>query len=596
MDRVEYLLSSAITLKNAPLRSKKVPKTFESFAIGKKTMINVLLHEAREAFETPIEVPANPYLHSVDVDTEEPGIVDSKESVNVVRKKLPCSTINYHAVHQVPPPTLTPNETPPKLPKTLEAATAKALKQEAAALVSQEKKAKRDEERVNAKEERKRLLENETSEEKAIRIAEEKAVREEKRLKREEKKKNEVPKERVSKTVNEDVLTTEAVDKVLPASVRKRTSKMHFFENPVPHDRHLIALQHCNPNPSIAKVLTSCRPTEVFTLFHGPPGCGKTRALIEEVKRFPNARVFLTAPTNVGTANLYVKCIESGLKDVSLILPKERIPVGTPVMNVDPSARIVCSTISGRNGPFLMHESFEVVLIDEAAQTMEAWIWGLMRSDVEHVCLAGDPKQLSPHVCESGKPLNHGMSLFQRLLDADYPCTFLNVQNRMHPEISKLPNEMFYQNSLTDGPKVDTKTKQAFQFLHVNGVEKECLSSFANSTEAESVASIVEQLKADFHQVVVITPYSAQASLLMRYQMGVPIHTVDSFQGKEADAIVLCMVRTSNIGFWSDARRLNVALTRAKKKLVVVGNGESWSEYPLKELYEDAKRRKLVIK
>ena len=98
------------------------------------------------------------------------------------------------------------------------------------------------------------------------------------------------------------------------------------------------------------------------------------------------------------------------------------------------------------------------------------------------------------------------------------------------------------------------------------------------------MVELYQQFKKEFNDVIVISPYQAQCSLLKDLNKDIEIHTVDSFQGREADVVILTTVRTSNMGFWHDYRRLNVAMTRAKHVLRIVGNTDAWKNGPLKEL------------
>lgn len=602
MDRSEHLLCCALTYKNATLREKELPSTFEDIESAKTVMQEMLLHEAKESFKKQIPVPECPYLHSVDIDTDEPGIIDARDRLNVVRRKLPLPQIEYSST--------TPNITssfnlPKRFPKTLESATASACKKESTALKSEEKAAQRREERERAKIERQQLIDNETTEERVERIARETAEKEERKRIREEKKKMSDTEERPrkerkvseKKPVDEEILASVSSDQIITKTTaeRRRSDKVHFFENPVPHDRHLSALSYCNPNSEISNVLTQSTYSEKFVLIHGPPGTGKTSALLNLMTNILDTRVLICAPTNVGAANLYSRCVQTYGKDVSLILPKERIPKGTPLMNADPCSRIVCTTISGRNGAALVKESFSNILIDEAGQCLEAWIWGLMRDDVEYVAMTGDTRQLAPTVSESGKKLEHDRSLFKRLVDAKYPCTHLLTQNRMHPQICMFPNKMFYDNTLKNGSRVTKfNVDMPYEIVCVDAEEEEVGTSFVNRREALKAVEIAKDLKTKFENVIILSPYTGHCSYLLSQQSGIPIHTIDSFQGREADAVVLSIVRTNNIGFWTESSRLNVALTRARQKLVVVGNGHKWKQTPLKELMRDGTKRNII--
>jgi superfamily I DNA and/or RNA helicase len=608
MNREEHLLCCALTFKHAKTRETPLDEEFRTIEEGVRTMTDVLMHEAHHTFQKPVQVPTTPYLHSVDIDTEEPGIVAAKEKVDVVRRKLPLPRVRYDKSTVSAMTTTASTVRVPKVAKTMEKATGAAQKEEARRIKAEESRAKREEVREAAKRERKEMLDNETPEDKKERVLREKKERADKKMKRdaekaakEESRDGSEPapakKEKAVTTIDEEILASQPMDQITDRQAKKRCGKMQFFENPVPHDRHLQALQRCAPPPHIEPVLLGSVPHDSFCLINGPPGTGKTTTLLKTIQAFDHERILVCSPTNVGAANLYSKCLDMGFgKAASLVLPKERIPVGTPLLNVDPTARIVCCTISGRDGRHLVDESFSIVCVDEAGQCTEPWIWGLMRPDVQRVYLAGDTKQLPATVSESGKILAHDRSLFGRLIERGYPSKRLIVQNRMHPEIVSLPNKLFYDLELKNGelPK-SMKHTDAYEVIQVDSREEVVGTSFVNTREATVVAEQARKLQQTYENVVIIAPYTAQCSRLLAQQTGICIYTVDSFQGREADAVVLSMVRTgSDVGFWEDERRLTVALTRARKKLVIVGNTSSWTCKHLMALHKDATKRKLV--
>ena len=127
---------------------------------------------------------------------------------------------------------------------------------------------------------------------------------------------------------------------------------------------------------------------------------------------------------------------------------------------------------------------------------------------------------------------------------------------------------------------------------HVNGKEEEHNSSFYNIEEINLISQLLPNLK----NVVVITPYVSQNYMINKYGIDCVLHTVDSFQGRESDTIILSMVRTEKPGFWNDARRLLVALTRARHKLIIICNTKScaFSKSILLDLKEDALHRGLI--
>jgi superfamily I DNA and/or RNA helicase len=300
--------------------------------------------------------------------------------------------------------------------------------------------------------------------------------------------------------------------------------------------------------------------------------------LIACLTRLPG-RILLCAPTNVGAANLYERCVHHGYaSESSLSIAPDRVPPGTAVQSNDPGRRIVCATISSRSGPILDAQSFDSVLVDEAAQCMEAWIWTLLRSDVTFLALAGDVHQLPAMVSESGRALRHDRSLLERLMSQNYDnVTSLTVQNRMCPEILALTNDRFYEGRLTCGPHAPTSG--VVQIIDLEGREEADGTSYYNMMEVEAIQKICTE--EDLEKTIVICPYTAQCRRILACGIGVAVHTIDSFQGREADTVIVSFVRdgSSGIGFWSDYRRLVVALTRARRRLVlVVSNREtSWS-------------------
>ena len=239
-----------------------------------------------------------------------------------------------------------------------------------------------------------------------------------------------------------------------------------------------------------------------------------------------------------------------------------------------------------RHGRILNNIEFNTIIIDEAAQCKESWIWGLLRHRVTKLLMAGDPQQLPSLVSSNGEKLNYGRSMMERLMDLNFPSEFLNIQRRMHPDIVKFPNEQFYNNQLTTVYSGNYNIN-AFEIIDIKGIETKVGNSYKNEIEANAIIQLVNKLKLIFSDIVIIVPYKAQYKYLKKINNNLDIHTIDSFQGKEADAIILSTVRSgSNIGFWKDYRRLNVGLTRAKHVLRIIGNTNTWKsvEGPLKIL------------
>jgi len=605
MNKAEYLLNCSITYRNSEKRNDSVPNTFDSEYQGKQVMLDILMHEAKESFDKNIIQPDSLVFCPVDLQSATPGIY--KQEKEVIRKSAPFPKIIYtlstsntssskKETEKYVQPTPSVEKKPRKYPKSLEEAHVKNNKETEKKLKMEEKRALREIEKEEEKEERKRLLEEETPEQRDQRLNEQREKRKQKKQEKLEKETDETaPKKEKVKKKNEIPEDVEAAcDQVLPPPPKKLSSKTEYYECPIPHDRHMYALERCQINEKMGEVILNGEVNEFVKIIQGPPGTGKTSSLLAHLKE-KKGRVLCCATTNVGAADLYNRCVNMGLeKECSLILPSDRIPKETILMSEDPNKRVVCCTISGRNGNLLKDQQFENVFLDEAGQCMEACVWGLFRNEVEYLCMAGDIYQLPAQTSETGKALKHDRSLMQRLIENEYPFEELKVQRRMHPEISKFPNIFFYEGKLKDmSSKSDEK--EPYKFVCVEGECKEDKTSFMNKKEAEVCIEHAKKLEKVYENIVIICPYTSQCRLLLSYQTGIPIHTIDSFQGKEADCVLLSMVRTGNsIGFWSDPRRLTVALTRAKQKLVIVGDVKSWNKTPLLDLKTDAIERKLL--
>jgi hypothetical protein len=646
--RTDRLLCCAVAYLKSDVEEKPIPKITKNTSVSDvvESMMNVLWVEAKENMkETMTDVPTDPYLHAVDIGSEEPGIVASKTKIDIHRRKLPLPNVTY----SVRTPIMSQMDIPPDV--CFEKACLDAEKYRNKSLCSIQKAAKKDLkneyasiEKIKRREEAKEKRKNETKEEREERLlasrekkALKKAEKEAKALEEEQSRENEeeqshgqeqsivenkgekadsseVQEISVEKNLPDSVdadLKNVAVDiqelleseasadtrlhSLLPTRVKAKSSKKtKFHPSPVPFDRHLVALEATCPNEHIANVLIGCEYDSRVRIIQGPPGTGKTYSLIKELEKYPDERIFVCSPTNVGIAALYVRLLKAG-HSCSLLMPRSRIPSGTPVTSQDPNARIVCSTISGRSGPILDAQEFEVILVDEAAQCMEACFWGLIRPSVNYITMVGDTAQLPALVSECGRKLGYDKSLMQRLMESNYPYDFLNVQRRMHPDIVQYPNKLFYENRLkTEYTNSDDISCEPYKLYNMKRGEcKEIGTSFVNDTEAKYCVELAIDLKKQSTDVVIICPYQAQARQILSYGADVEVHTVDSFQGREADIVILSVVRTKSCGFWADPRRLCVALTRAKHSLQIVGTCESWCD-TLHNLYTDAKERNIV--
>ena len=271
------------------------------------------------------------------------------------------------------------------------------------------------------------------------------------------------------------------------------------------------------------------------------------------------------------------------------------------------SAQVVCATLTGLNGDLLGDRQFDLVVIDEAAQSTEPPCWiPLLRC--RRLVLAGDHCQLPPTVI-SNEARREGLhvSLMERMVErwGDVVARRLNTQYRMHSQIMRFSSDEFYGSSLASAdsvrdhllqglPHVDSNplTQTAVRFFDTAGSHCEEQAeadgdSRENPGEAELVArQVTELIESGLvpAEIAVITPYAAQARLIrgLINNEGVEIDTVDGFQGREKEAVVISLVRSNpkgEIGFLSDTRRMNVALTRARRKLIVFGDSATLANH-----------------
>lgn len=268
-------------------------------------------------------------------------------------------------------------------------------------------------------------------------------------------------------------------------------------------------------------------------------------------------------------------------------------------------ADVICTTNSGAGSDYLEGYSFDLVVIDEATQATEpSCLIPLVKS--KKVILAGDHKQLPPTVLSQDERLS--LTLFERLINI-YPeaSYMLRVQYRMNDVIKELPSRLFYNSEIISHPSVrDIKLSDLVGregdspitndtpvvFVDTGGYFPESVkrASFSkhNPGEARIVKEIVDELirfGVAREDIGVITPYKDQEDLLRSILPDkVEVKTVDGFQGREKEVIVISLVRSNpeeEIGFLKDARRLNVAITRAKRKLIIVGDKGTLSSSPL---------------
>ena len=286
-------------------------------------------------------------------------------------------------------------------------------------------------------------------------------------------------------------------------------------------------------------------------------------------------------------------------------------------------ARVIACTLVGSSNHLLEGQKFGTLFIDEAAQALEAACWIPIRR-VSRVVLAGDHCQLPPTV-KSIAALKGGLgkTLMERIVEnKPEVVTLLKMQYRMNEEIMRFSSDWFYGNMVESAPEVKYRSILDFDIpmtwidtsqFAVDGLqftEEFVGESFGriNKAEAELTLLVLEEYfkKIGKQRVLderldvgIISPYRAQVQYLHRqikkkewakpYRQLISVNTVDGFQGQERDIILISLVRANDdgqIGFLRDLRRMNVAITRARMKLIILGDASTMTQHPFyRKLY-----------
>lgn len=260
-------------------------------------------------------------------------------------------------------------------------------------------------------------------------------------------------------------------------------------------------------------------------------------------------------------------------------------------------ADVVCATLTGL-GQRMRGRRFTLLIVDEATQaTVPATLLGLLKAD--RVVLAGDQNQLPPTVLsQDASRQGLARTLYERLVEKqpDTIATMLEEQYRMHSDIMTFSSEQLYDGLLTAHQSVASHTLNDLPpVLFVDTAGKgwdeerpEETESIRNPLEAARVALEVQSLRemgVEAGDIAVIAPYAAQVQLLRTLlpEDALEVDTVDAFQGREKEAVVVSLTRSNEygeLGFVADVRRMNVALTRARKRLVVIGDSATMGGHP----------------
>ncbi|HEB52827.1 MAG TPA: hypothetical protein ENI87_06195 [bacterium] len=406
-------------------------------------------------------------------------------------------------------------------------------------------------------------------------------------------------------------------------------------------------------------------------LIHGPPGTGKTTALVELCRQAVAAgeRLLACAPSNVAVDNLAERLAGAGLRVVRLGHPARvhadvrdlslaQQVAASPDQKVLRSAKreldqalrqmhraqnrrdraiardqvrrlraerrqlelaitrglvdgaeVVLATTTGAADAALGERAFDRVIVDEAAQALEAACW-IPLEHADRCVLAGDHHQLPPTIL-SPTAAREGLArtLFERLRES--PTTsgtarMLTHQYRMHERVMAWPSRTFYDGRLVAGdsvrshlladlPDVATTewTAEPLCFVDTAGCgHEETVAADEHSKHNEGEAALCARIVTDLlaagvpaDAIAVLTPYHAQAQHLRERlpQPRLEIGTVDALQGREKEAVVVSLVRSNDageVGFLAELRRLNVALTRARRHLTVVGDSATLANDP----------------
>uniref|UniRef100_A0A803LIK9 DNA replication ATP-dependent helicase/nuclease n=1 Tax=Chenopodium quinoa TaxID=63459 RepID=A0A803LIK9_CHEQI len=381
---------------------------------------------------------------------------------------------------------------------------------------------------------------------------------------------------------------------------------------------------------AIIKILTA----KDYALILGMPGTGKTSTMVYAVKALlmRGSSILLTSYTNSAVDNLLIKLkaqeidflrigrSEAVHKEVQghCLSDMDIHSVDEIKLKLD-RVKVVAVTCLGITSPLLVNKKFDVCIIDEAGQTSLPVSLGPLMFSSKFV-LVGDHYQLPPLV-KSAEARENGMSvsLFRRLSEGHpQAISALQSQYRMCAGVMKLSNALIYGEKLRCGSldvenaklKLSNKGPMSPWLKEVLDADKpvmfintDILPAFEtkdkktvnNPIEAYLVAEITEALTnhgVEKEEIGIITPYNSQATLI-RHALNmeaVEVHTIDKYQGRDKDCIILSFVRSSrnprncSSTLLDDWHRINVALTRAKKKLIMVGSCKTLSTVPLLKL------------
>ncbi|WP_136688026.1 AAA domain-containing protein [Halorhabdus amylolytica] len=369
-------------------------------------------------------------------------------------------------------------------------------------------------------------------------------------------------------------------------------------------------------NPAQDRAVRWAVGAEDFALIHGPPGTGKTYTLAMLVRELVERgeRVLLSAFTNRAVDNAVEAILDQEFEGIVRMGTETGVREDLAHVRLDPAgdpderaaeltdASVVAATTATCGSRVMREQAFDVAVIDEAGQLTEPGaLAAVARAD--RFVLVGDHQQLPPvvrsedDIADRERAADLSQSLFERLIDAHPDAgVLLDRQYRMAQRIQAYSSREFYDGQLRpasgavagqtlgdlDGVDPDVlpdHLKGRVTFVDPDGQA----SGNTNPTEAATVAETVESYLSagvDPGDVGVIAPYRAQvAEIGKRVPDGVTVDTVDRFQGSSKEVVVVSFVATGNLDgpIFEDYRRINVALTRAKRALVLIGDADTLS-------------------
>lgn len=292
------------------------------------------------------------------------------------------------------------------------------------------------------------------------------------------------------------------------------------------------------------------------------------------------------------------------------------VQIDTDLFN---EARVIACTLVGSANRVLTNHTFTTLFIDEAAQALEAACW-IAIGKADRVILAGDHHQLPPTIkCIEAARGGLNRTLMQKVAtNKPETVSLLKIQYRMHEDIMHFSSHWFYQDELKAAPEVSRRGILAYDTPIVwfdtadCDFEEDRLSESMSRINKQEAVLLVKQLQTYIEKITkervldenidfgLISPYKSQVQyirgLIKRNAFFKPfcklitVHTVDGFQGQERDIIMISLVRANdqgNIGFLNDLRRMNVAITRARMKLIILGDASTLTKHAFyRELYK----------